>query len=627
MLAVIVRFATLLFGVLLLAAPAQAQNGKRVALVIANAAYRNVPALANPPADAALVERALRQTGFAVEIVRDLDKASFDAALQRFSARADGADVAMIYYAGHGIEVGGQNFLVPVGARLARDRDTEVEAVALRTVLRFSEGARMRIVVLDACRDNPFANQMQRAGGTRAVTRGLGRVEPDQDTLVVYAAREGSVAADGTGGNSPFARALAKRLVEPGVEVGLTFRRVRDDVVRDTGRQQEPFTYGSLSGQEFYFVAPNVVAVPAPPPATPAFAASKPAANSAGIADGAARWGLTVRDLNLVNDSALIATAGGLARLPAIRTAAAGGDQIAALLLGMMLEKGDGVARDVTAGLALYRPAAEAGNARAQVKVGWSYENGWGVTQDYAQALQWYRRASEAGNAIAMNQIGWFYQKGYDVAQDYGQAMQWYRRAADSGSGAGLYNVGYFYENALGVSKDYSQALQWYRRAAEAGHLGGMNQVGWFYQNGWDVARDYGQAMQWYRRSADAGNGVSMSNVGWLYQNALGVQQDNAQALQWYQRGAETGDAMSMNQIGWFYQQGMQVGQDFAQAMQWYRRAANAGSGTGMSNVGWLYENGKGVPVDIEQAVQWYRKSAAAGSSEGKTALQRLGRQ
>ena len=135
----------------LCAMPASAAG--KVALVIANAGYRNVPQLPNPPADAALVARSLKAAGFdRVDIAQNLDKSGMEAALRAFGARAEGAEVAMIYYAGHGIEVGGRNFLIPVDARLLRDRDAELDAVSLDTVLAVTEGARMRVILLDACR-------------------------------------------------------------------------------------------------------------------------------------------------------------------------------------------------------------------------------------------------------------------------------------------------------------------------------------------------------------------------------------------------------------------------------------------------------------------------------------------
>ncbi len=262
-----VAFAFLLSA--LVTTPAYA---KRVALIIANGRYTNATSLKNPAADAALIAKSLRQAGFtSVDVKVDLGKTAMDRELSLFGQKSEGADVALIYYAGHGIEAGGQNYLIPTDAILQRDRDLEVEATRLDTVMLMSESARMRIVVLDACRNNPFIATMQRTLRNRAVGRGLAAVEPEGETLVVYAAKAGATAADGTGANSPFAEAMAKRLVQPGLEISLLFRSVRDDVLKTTGRTQEPFTYGSLSGNAFYFVAPAAggvqVAATAPQPA------------------------------------------------------------------------------------------------------------------------------------------------------------------------------------------------------------------------------------------------------------------------------------------------------------------------------------------------------------------------
>jgi uncharacterized caspase-like protein len=201
---------------------------------------------------------SLRRAGFAkVELKENLNKSAMERALRAFGSEAASANVAMIYYAGHGIEVAGQNYLIPTDARLLQDRDVDLEAIRLDSALAISEGARLKLVVLDACRDNPFLAKMARTIRSRSIGRGLAEVEPETDTLVVYATKAGSIAADGDGRNSPFATALASRMLEPGVEINMLFRRVRDDVLRLTGRVQEPYTYGSLSGTEFYFVPPR----------------------------------------------------------------------------------------------------------------------------------------------------------------------------------------------------------------------------------------------------------------------------------------------------------------------------------------------------------------------------------
>jgi uncharacterized caspase-like protein len=255
---------------LALLAGATPTEARRVALIIANARYANAAQLTNPLADAKLIEASLRSAGFDdVQSRTNLGKASVETELRAFGNRAEGADVALFYYAGHGIEAGGQNYLIPTDAKLLRDRDLDIEATRLETVLQVVGGARMRLIILDACRNNPFEASMQRSIRTRAVSRGLAEIEPEGETLVVYAAKAGSTAADGNGANSPFATSLAKRLLQPGLEIGLLFRSVRDDVLAATGRTQEPFTYGSLSGQAFYFRAAGEAAsttAPAPQP-------------------------------------------------------------------------------------------------------------------------------------------------------------------------------------------------------------------------------------------------------------------------------------------------------------------------------------------------------------------------
>ena len=244
----------------LLSFPAPA--AQRVALVIGNASYAHAPALANPLNDAADIGGALGRLGFAVTRLENADRASLWRGLQEFALAASASEIAVVFYAGHGIEVDQRNFLVPVDARLASDQDVEFEAVPLELVSRAVERASgLRLVILDACRENPFAVQMQRAGATRSIGRGLARVEPSGETLVAYAAKDGAVALDGAGRrNSPYSEALLGHLEEPGLEVGLMFRKVRDAVVGMTGGRQKPFVYGSLSSREVYLAA-----APAPP--------------------------------------------------------------------------------------------------------------------------------------------------------------------------------------------------------------------------------------------------------------------------------------------------------------------------------------------------------------------------
>jgi tetratricopeptide (TPR) repeat protein len=257
-------------------APAAAKQGRRIALVIGNSAYKNVPALTNPQKDANAIATSLRNVGFdTVTLAVDSTREKLIDSLRAFADEAEKADWAIVYYAGHGIEVNGQNYLIPTDAKLASDRDVQFEAIPLDQVMASLEGAKkLKLVLLDACRDNPFAPQMRRtaapapapvaaaastAGGTissRSIGRGLGEVKVSGASLVVFAAKHGETALDGEGGNSPFAVAMVQRIATPGVEINKIFRLVRDDVMEATAGRQEPYTYGSLPGKEdFFFVA------------------------------------------------------------------------------------------------------------------------------------------------------------------------------------------------------------------------------------------------------------------------------------------------------------------------------------------------------------------------------------
>ena len=234
-----------------------AHADKRVALVIGNAAYVKVGALANPVHDAEAVKSLFRGAGFdVVEVKRDIGAAAMRRALRDFSERVRDADIAVVLYAGHGIEVNGTNYLIPVDAVLERDIDVEDETVPLDRVTQVLEQAkRLRLVILDACRDNPFTRSMRRTIAGRSIGRGLAKVEIlTSDMLIAFAAKAGSTAADGAGLNSPYSTALMKHLTTPGLDLRLALGRVRDDVIRSTGSRQEPFVYGSLGGGEIALV-------------------------------------------------------------------------------------------------------------------------------------------------------------------------------------------------------------------------------------------------------------------------------------------------------------------------------------------------------------------------------------
>lgn len=239
---------------------------KRVALVIGNGAYKAQRLLENPANDARLVSQALTAARFAVvDTKTDLGIGEFRQALRRFQSMSTGADVAFVYFAGHGMEVAGVNWLIPTDAELAEDRDLEYEAIKTDLVLQALAGANLRVLVIDACRDNPFGRGWRSA--TRNTVAGLAKLEAD-DVLVLFAAAPGRTASDGSEGNSPFAKALARRLPEPGVPIQLLGGNVRDDVLAATKGVQRPYVSASITGRPFYLIPAEPAKPAAPPPPT-----------------------------------------------------------------------------------------------------------------------------------------------------------------------------------------------------------------------------------------------------------------------------------------------------------------------------------------------------------------------
>ena len=247
--------AVLAVAMLVFATSGNAQ--KRVALVVGNAAYSNAAELANPTNDANDMAAALEAVGFAVILALDVDKRAFDEKVREFSAALEDADDAVFFYAGHGLQVAGQNYLIPIDATLETERDLDFEALPLGFVLRQMELAReskTNVVFLDACRDNPLARNLARSMGTRsaAIGRGLAQIKTGVGTFIAFSTQPGNVALDGEGRNSPFAAALIGRIAEPGLTLAGMMIGVRNEVLENTDGKQVPWDHSALTG-DFYF--------------------------------------------------------------------------------------------------------------------------------------------------------------------------------------------------------------------------------------------------------------------------------------------------------------------------------------------------------------------------------------
>jgi hypothetical protein len=248
---------------------------KRVALVVGNSAYQNVADLDNPRNDALLIADTLGKLGFTLVgggAQVDLDKPKFDLAIQNFGNQLVGADVGLFYYAGHGYQLRGSNYLVPITANPKRETDIDFQLVDVALILRQMEGSgtKLNLVLLDACRNNPFGGR-----GLRSAEGGLAQMRAPEGTLLSYATQPGNVALDGDDGHSPYTRALVQTMQKPGLDVFQTFNEVGLIVKSATANSQQPWVSSSPIAGSFYFaglfatVQPSNSAVSSPPAPAP----------------------------------------------------------------------------------------------------------------------------------------------------------------------------------------------------------------------------------------------------------------------------------------------------------------------------------------------------------------------
>lgn len=257
---------------------------KRVALVIGNSAYEQATPLKNPRNDADALAASLERLDFEVIKGVDLNRTQFEGTVRTFARAIRGADVALFFYAGHGLQVNGSNYLAPVDAKLGNEADLDFETLPLRTILKQMEReVKTNLVFLDACRDNPLARNLARSMGTRStsVGRGLARVDSGVGTLIAFATEPGNVALDGAGNNSPFTESLLKYIETPNLDIARLMRRVRKEVLDKTLGKQVPWSNSSLTG-DFMF-ASRQIAVETKVETKPKTATTPPTTNNDAI--------------------------------------------------------------------------------------------------------------------------------------------------------------------------------------------------------------------------------------------------------------------------------------------------------------------------------------------------------
>jgi TPR repeat protein len=508
----------LLFAAVLLCAglSSAAHAEKRVALVIGNSAYRAVPALPNPAADAKLMSDTLLSLGFFVVgggAELDLDKAGFDDALQKFKTELIGADVALFYYAGHGVETHGLNYLAPVDAHPLEEADIFTQMVGIPDILDQLEksGARINLVLLDACRDNPFSGQ-----GVHSTGGGLAQMPAPVGTLISFATQPRSVSLDGVDGHSPYTRALADAMQRPGAGLFKTFNEVGLAVAKATHGQQIPWVSSSPISGNFYFAGKPAIEAASQPPAMPNAPAPIPLVQEARLSPA---------DDPLHHD--LVTDCDRLAAMPS-------DTRHPPSLPGVELDKVNVAAATAACNEAMQqypdvmRFAFEAGRV-AQLR------------KDFVQARDLYEKAFAGGYAMAANGLGNLYSDGEGVRKDMVQASQWYKKAADGGEPAGMIALAYLYQTGSGVAKNCPEAIRLYDTAGKAGLSAAINDMGLLYYGGVCVQRDYAVARSWFERAIALGDGQAMNNMGDIYNGGHGVPRNTKLVREWFEKSAALG--------------------------------------------------------------------------------------
>lgn len=426
-------------------------DSRRIALVMGMSEYQTLPTLENTKNDAVAMAATLKDIGFDVTLSIDAGVDEVEQLLEDFAFRSEVADLALIYFAGHGIEVQGENFLIPVDAAVKSNLDVQRQSMSLKRLLAAVDRARkMRIVILDSCRNNPLGDAIALGGevvettsseGTRGAGGGMAAADPDRGTLVAFAARDGQVALDGSGRNSPYATALMDKMSEPGLEISLMFRQVRDSVLQQTGNLQEPHTYGSLTGVPFYLAG-----------------ASEGQVDVASV-DAIDAWASLRPD----QEEQLLALADQ-------------GDTRSMLGLAYMRLNPNEGRFDPKAAVSFLERASDSGSPEAQFELAKLYERGTGVDLDHSRSLALYRAAADQDFADAINDLGFLhYQGGLGLPADPQKALTFFERAADLRHPQAQFNFAALIDDGLIPGKGADESAHYLYEALRSGSSDVLN--------------------------------------------------------------------------------------------------------------------------------------------------------
>lgn len=459
-----IYFVTLLLTITFLSYAQQ-----KAAIIIGNNNYKEYP-LKNATNDADLMAKVLTQLGFSVQLVKNATKSSVENELKSFIKQYKNADIRFFYYAGHGIQFEGENYLIPLDATLDDKVNVRLEGINFNTIfsmLQSSRDSALNIFVLDACRNNPFKN---RSWGNRDIgnDRGLRLRKADFTTgsYAAFSADYGQTASDGDKGNGLYTSILAEEMLKPGVEINILFQRVRSRVSQLSKGEQLPIEENRLVGEGFYFIPQqdNPKPMPNPKPVPPPNPIPNPTPTP--VENNITRQ-LELASINFNAKNYLAA----YEIYQKMRDKDF--DNHAKLNLGSMFAYGLGTRKNTKKAKKYLEEAANSGYSPAMVSLGIAYSNGNAFPIKSSQAIYWYQRAIDAGDANAANNLGVLYLDGRsDLAPNYTMAKYFLEESIkkNSANSGGMFRLGDIYKLGLGVLQDINQAKYWYQKACNLGN-------------------------------------------------------------------------------------------------------------------------------------------------------------
>ena len=582
---------------------------KRIALVIGNSNYYNLSYLRNAQKDASDVADVLLSLGFDVLEAYETNFEELHTALNQFSELAKGYDAAMFYFAGHGLQDEGKNYLIPINAKLQYRSELRDFLHGDDVLQRMSATrAPTQLIFIDACRN-------AKSVWERSSSEGLARMEGGPGAVIVFSTESGKVALDGEGENSPFAAALIKNLKLKKNSFLETLNSVVRDTYEATNHKQYPLQMGTPL-TDFNFNPPSVA---------PKVQTTTPAVTHVD-AEALNNQGLTYYNSQNYGEA-----------MKYFRQAAEAGNASAQFNLGLLYDKGYGTTQNYAEAAKWYRMAAEKGNVSAQSGLGYLYYNGKGVAKDNTEALKWYRLAAEKGNSAALNNLALMYERGEGVNKDLNEALRLYQKAVDAGSETARKNLELLQKSmakptatsatsasvnsetlanqgiSYFTSKNYAEALKYLRQAADLGNASAQHYLGYMYEEGLGVAQNYSEALRLYRLSANQGFSSAQNNLGYMYEWGHGVGKNEVEAFNWYRKAALQGDKVAQNNVAYLFETGRGVIQNYEEAAKWYRISADQGYASAQNSLGTAYENGRGVPQSYTEAFKWFKLAADQG--------------